>query len=361
MNIVYVYADSPEEWNSAEWRCAIPARALQASGRHQAALLRIDHFAYHSPEAQQICAEADVIVIQRNTFGPVLQAMQYWKAREKTVIVDFDDAYALMPPQAKNYAFWIEGRLMRKDPSGRETTEVITPPPLTQFQWGLQLAHAATAPSRLLVSDWQAHARVYYLPNYLELPRYLNVKPQPHDGIIIGWGGSLSHLQSFVESGLVSALRRVCTRRPNVRVLICGDERIYHALNLPPSQKHFLPWVSPEAWPQHLSLFDIGIAPLHGAYDQRRSWIKVLEYMVMRIPWIASAGAPYEDLKEFGFLVHNDVYAWERALLEVIDHLETYKERANYEPYLFALGQGIHENSEAIIRIYDSIRHSHSN
>src|SRR5690606_32544681 len=79
MKIVYVVSDSPEEWNSAEWRCAIPARAIQSTRQHQATLIRIDHFAYHTPEAMAVCAEADIIVIQRNAFGPVLQAMQYWK------------------------------------------------------------------------------------------------------------------------------------------------------------------------------------------------------------------------------------------------------------------------------------------
>jgi glycosyltransferase involved in cell wall biosynthesis len=358
MNIVYVVSDSIEEWNSAEWRCAIPARAIQATGQHQATLIRIDHFAYHAPEAVTACSEADIIVIQRNAFGPVLQAMQYWKARDKTIILDFDDAYHLMPPQAKNYTFWIEGRLVQKGPDGKLRSTVIQPPPLTQFQWGLQLAHAATTPSRLLAADWHAHATVHYLPNYLDLPRYLNIKPLPHERIIIGWGGSLSHLQSFTESGVIKALRRVCIRRPQVQVLICGDERVFRAINVPDSQKLFQPWTAPENWPQYLATFDIGIAPLHGAYDQRRSWIKGLEYMIMKIPWVASQGAPYEDLKDFGILVRNDPFAWEEALIEIIDHLDLYKERAEQEPYLFALGQSVQENIGSILKIYAQIRYS---
>ena len=358
MKIVYVVADSTEEWNSAEWRCIIPARAIQATGRHTAKLIRIDHFAYHTPEAQAACEEADVIVVQRNAFGPVLQAMQYWKARDKTVILDFDDAYHLIPPQAKNYAFWIEGRLIQCGPDGTPIPIPIQPPPLTQFQWGLQLAHAATTPSRLLAADWQAqtHTPIYHLPNYLDLPRYLNIRPSPHEGIVIGWGGSLSHLHSFTESGILKALRRICLRRPRVHILICGDARIFQALNVPKEQKHFLPWTTPDSWPQYLSKFDIGIAPLQGAYDQRRSWIKVLEYMIMKVPWVASQGAPYNDLKDFGTLVHNEPYAWENALLEIIDHLGDYKERAEREPYLFALSQGIEENVSSILNTYAHIR-----
>ncbi|KPL84145.1 hypothetical protein SE15_02955 [Thermanaerothrix daxensis] len=359
MKIVYVVADSTEEWNSAEWRCVIPARAIQATGRHSATLIRIDHFAYHTPEVQSACEEAEVIVVQRNAFGPVLQAMQYWKARDKTIILDFDDAYHLIPPQAKNYTFWAEGRLTQTDPNGKPFHTTIQPPPLTQFQWGLQLAHAATVPSRLLASDWQTHTPIHYVPNYLDLPRYLNLRPTPHEGIVIGWGGSLSHLHSFTESGVLKALRRVCLRRPQVRILICGDERIFQALNVSQSQKFFLPWTDPDKWPQYLSMFDIGIAPLQGAYDQRRSWIKVLEYMIMKVPWVASQGAPYEDLKDFGTLVRNDPYAWENALLELIDHLGDYKEHAEREPYLFALSQGIQENVNTILNTYAHIRSTH--
>lgn len=114
MHIVYVYANSSEEWNSAEWRCAIPARAIQRSRLHTAQLLDIQSFAQNTPQAQKACLEADVIVIQRDLFGPVLNPIQRWKARDKIVIADFDDAYQLMPATDKDYHFWVEGKRNNK-------------------------------------------------------------------------------------------------------------------------------------------------------------------------------------------------------------------------------------------------------
>jgi hypothetical protein len=354
VNITYVYADSKEEWNCAEWRCAVPARAIQQSGRHTARMIDIVSFAYNTPEADEICKSSDVIVIQRNLFEPVMKTVQHWKAMDKIVIADFDDAYNLMPPAVKNYRFWIEGLMDNtENPSGPPIK--ITPPPLAQFKLGLRVVHGATVPSEQLVNDWSGITDVHLLPNYIELERYINIAPKPHDGIIIGWGGSLSHFHSFKESGVLKALQRVCQARSNVKVLICGDRRVFDLMPIAPEQKMFQPWTAIDYWPQLLSIFDIGIAPLYGQYDQRRSWIKILEYMVMKIPWVASDGPAYQSLRPYGWLVKNTPNGWERILLDLVDHLEDYRDEAFRDPYLFGLSQGVNENVENIISVYTSI------
>jgi glycosyltransferase involved in cell wall biosynthesis len=355
VNIVYVVADSKEEWNSAEWRCVIPARAIQRSGRHSARLTDITAFVQNTPEVQEICKAADIIVVQRNLFGPVLNAIQRWKARDKVVIADFDDAYQLMPPTNKNYPFWVLGQSTRMGPDHIPIEEKLEPPPLTQFKWGLRLVNAATAPSQTLAEDWRAYTDMYYLPNYIELDRYYMARPTAHEGITIGWGGSLSHLQSFTESGVLTALKSVCRSRPRVRVMICGDQRVYNQIPLPEDQKVFQPWVSMDDWPKVLANFDIGLAPLSGGYDQRRSWIKVLEYMVMKIPWIASEGPAYHSLRPYGWLVNNTASSWERILLDMVDHLEDHRQEMLTEPYLYAISQSVDENIEKVMSIYSTI------
>lgn len=349
MRIVYVYADSEEEWNSSEWRCAIPCRAINRAGRHQAALLGIESFGRNTQEAQEICAEADVIVVERNLFGPVLSAIQYWKARDKVLIADFDDAYSCMHPSNLNYRFWSEG-------VQRETGVKIQPPPLTQFKWGLRLVHAATVPSRRLADDWRTYTEVYHLPNYIDLSRYQNSQSQEHEGVIIGWGGSMSHYQSFMDSGLPKALQRVCKARPQVKVMICGnDGRLARDLGIAQEQLIIQPWVRYQDWPSVLARFDIGLAPLAGEYDERRSWIKVLEYLVMKIPWVASEGAPYQEFRDFGWLVKNTSSAWERVLMDVVDHLVQYKEEARGSAYLAGISQAVDENIQKVLAVYSSI------
>lgn len=356
MNIVYVHADTPEEWNCSEWRCAVPARAINRTKRHKADLLCLNDFAANSPKALEVCDPADIIVVERNLIGPVLPAIQHWKARDKVVIVDFDDAYNLMPSTNPSYSYWAKGIKTKKQPNGEIQEYVFDPPPLTQFKWGLRLVHAATVPSRRLADDWRDFTDVYYQPNFIDLEKYHNVTLAPHEGINIGWGGSLSHLASFKKSGVLEALRRVCKARSQVKVIIAGgDRRIFDLIDLPENQKVLLPWVPYTEWAQVLSKFDIGFAPLHGPYDERRSWIKVLEYMVMKIPWIASEGPAYSDLREYGWLVKNNPSAWERVLLDLVDNVAGYKAEATRLPYLYGISQSIDENVNKLIATYQNV------
>ena len=351
MHILYVYADTPQEWNCSEWRCAVPVRAIRRTGRHSADMLSITDFADETREAQDKCGCADLIIVQRNLIGPVLAAIQHWQAREKTVIADFDDAYDLMPPTNPGHRYWVQG--IGQEAGG--LPQKIDPPPLTQFKWGLKLVHAATVPSQRLADDWRPYTQMYYLPNFIELEPYTSVSRETHEGVVIGWGGSLSHMQSFAESGVLAALKRVCRQRPQVRVLIAGDRRVFDLLPLPVEQKLFHPWVAYADWGKVLAKMDIGLAPLYGPYDERRSWIKVLEYMLMRMPWVASEGPAYQPMRSHGWLVKNTTSAWERMLLELVDHLEEYRLEAAQDAYLFGLGQSIDENVDKVIGIYSEI------
>jgi hypothetical protein len=138
--------------------------------------------------------------------------------------------------------------------------------------------------------------------------------------------------------------------------MICGnDPRIPKALDLPNEQMIVKPWVSYREWPSVLSHFDIGLAPLAGEYDDRRSWIKVLEYLVMRIPWVASAGSPYEEFSSYGWIVKNNSQAWERVLLDIVDNIVRYREQAKREAYLAGISQAVDDNVYKILNTFASI------
>lgn len=356
MNIIYVYADNVEEWNCSEWRCAIPTRAIQRTKEHTAIMIPITDFTQNTQLAQSTCSMSDIIIVQRNLFGQTLSIIQHWQALGKAVIVDFDDAYDHMHPSVKNYKFWIEGIAEIKKPDGSIVIQSMKPAPLTQFKWGLQLVNAATVPCQQLIEDWQSYTSMYIVPNYLELPKYLNVPAVPeYEEVVIGWGGSLSHLQSFTDSGVLEALQNVCRLRQKVRVMICGDQRVFDRIDLPQEQKIFADYVQINEWPHQMAWFDIGIAPLQGEYDKRRSWIKVLEYMIMKVPWIATDYPPYQDIRPYGKLINNTPQEWETALLEVIDHIEDYKQIAKGAPYEYAVKQGIDYNVSKIVSIYAKI------
>lgn len=329
MKLVYVTADNPHEWNSSEWRCAVPARAINRSGLAHATLVDLREWLSGTPVAMAACRAADILIIQRNLVGPVLAAILHWKAQGKTIIAEFDDAYDQMPDSNPAYAYWHKGWVRHPD-GGYET---MSPTPIEQFAWGLKLCHAATMPSQRLAEDWGHLLPTYHLPNALDPAIYRTEERQMRDTgelsatvepgkIRIGWGGSMSHLQSFTESGVLTALQRVCRARPDVEIVIHGnDGRLLDALKVSHEQKVLRPWVPYNEWPAQLRGLDIGLAPLSGSYDERRSWIKALEYLAVGVPWIASEGSVYAGLRPFGTLVENSAYAWERAILTHIDTL----------------------------------------
>lgn len=355
MKIVYVYADNQREWNCSEWRCAVPARAINRTKGHQAKMLWMQDFMQNTPASEEACCDADIIVVQRNLFGPTLAAIQHWKARDRVVIAEFDDAYDLMPPSINSHDFWHhgvateEGRIIDGAPR-------IEPIPITQFRWGLRLVDAATVPSKRLADDWSAYTKIHYVPNYIDLDKYTTAARVPHEGIHIGWGGSLSHFESFNQNGLLSALQHICRSRPEVRILINGsNNEIFDLLPIPEGQKILRAWVPYHEWPGELANYDIGLAPLNGPYDDRRSWIKALEYMVMKIPWVASEGPPYHELRSYGWLVPNSAQTWERVLLDIIDHIDEYRAEAGREAYLQGISQSIDGNIDKVLAVYAQI------
>ena len=112
--------------------------------------------------------------------------------------------------------------------------------------------------------------------------------------------------------------------------LVCGnDDRLYHQLEVPEANKKMQTGVPPQDWPKIVRGFDVGIAPLAGWYDQRRSWIKAVEYLLAGVPWAATEGEPYRDLAQFGIVGPETENFWVTALSDILDDLPA--RQAHYE------------------------------
>lgn len=352
MKVVYIYADLPQEFNTSNWRCVIPSQGLERNG-HESAYFHVNEFAQNDKEVEEWCASSDVIVVERNLFGDVLVRMQYWKVRNKIVVCNFDDAYNLMTPDNPSYRFWFLNKGDGINDKGEKQELTYVPPPMIQFKWGLRVSAAAMLPSKVLMDDWKEYVDVYYVPNYLDLEKYTVEKPV-HKGIIIGWGGSLSHLNSFSGNGILRALKKVCKNHPEIRIMITGDRRVFEKIDLPEDRIIYQNYVPFSHWPIVMSNFDIGIAPLAGEYDKRRSLIKLLEYMAMKIPWVGSDNNSYDSIKQYGQVIKNDYFTWLHALEDTISNIEKYREKAE-EGYKFAVSQSVDNNVDYIVETYNQV------
>ena len=346
MKVLYVYADTPQEWNCSEWNCIIPAKSINMTGEHTAETLFINEFVQNTEKSQKLCSEADIIMVERNYFGDTLTMMQFWKVRDKAVGCIFDDAYDIMHPQNPSYNFWTHGEIKYKEsPEAKEEKSgFIKPKPIEQFGWGLKIAKGVQVPSVNLAKDWSKYAPTYFIHNFLDFDKYLNVEPlyeKNKDEIIIGWCGSMSHYASFNDSGVAQGLRRAAKKYPQLKVLISGDKRLFDMLEV--KNKVFQPFVPKEQWTPLLKYLDIGLCPLAGEYDKRRSWIKALEWMALKVPFIATKYPTYDEMHDFGLMTDNGYKNWEDAISQMVEEYPKYKEISETIGFEFAKNQSSYE------------------
>ena len=349
--------------NTSQWRQKTPSDAFN---RHpeQGWFGKLVHFSgfleYLSHPIQEWVGPADLIIFQRNIVTPqAFDAIQYWQGMGKPVVVDLDDAYQMLPRSNPAYQFWNE----------REDTwqgKRVRGAGLKYLEEGLRLSNGLLSPNRSLLQDWRyVSGNSYYLPNYAEpawwvdLPSRADLKKEKglEGKTVIGWGGSVSHYDSWYGSGIREAAGRVSQRHPEVIWLICGnDARIFNSLPVSRDQKVLQPGVPPDVWPRLVKSFDIGLAPLFGLYDQRRSWIKGIEYALAGVPWVGTAGEPYKDIADLGTLVPNGADAWEEALEAVLSNLKSEQELAGGRVEAARLRFLVDSNLPTFHRVYSQIK-----
>jgi predicted protein tyrosine phosphatase len=324
IKVLYVWSDQASEFNCSYHRVYVPVYGLRRAGI-PVEMCYIDHWINHEPEAVRKAEWADLIVLQRNLFGPAFLAVTEWVAKGKKVVLDLDDSYEFMShgtgsPSAE---FWLDGLVLQAD----GTKARIAPLPFDSLRWGAKICGAVSSPSKVICGDWQKYANTYFVPNYYDPKAYARRAVSKEPGVVyIGWGGSAGHVMSFNNSGAGDAITQIVKEFKQVKVIIIGDARIQKSIlkTMSPSRRVPLDFVPNAIWPKLLSYMDIGIVPLNGEYDRRRSFLKSMEYTEMGIPWVGTEMEPNQFI-ESGRLVKNTVKDWYEALKEYITHLADYK------------------------------------
>jgi glycosyltransferase involved in cell wall biosynthesis len=361
LKILYVYADGADSPNCTLHNAIFPAEAINKTGKHTADCIHINEFLFNTPLAQELCTNADIIVVERNLFDDTLSYMQFWKVRNKNLAVIFDDAYHLIEPYNASHYFWAKGLHEIVLENGQHVLAPKQPPAMQQFKWGLKIAKGIICPSRILASDWDEYGHTYRTHNYLKLERYENKEPlfpHPKEELYIGWSGSMSHYESFTNSGIAGALTYILKTYPQVKLLLTGDKKVYDRINISPDRKVFAGYVPEEDWSRLVASYDIGLAPLATEFDRRRSWIKALEYMVMKVPWIGTDMETYEELRDYGTLTKNGLDNWKQAMSYAIENIEEKRELANGKAYDFVLNQSWDKNIQKILDVFQEIINS---
>jgi hypothetical protein len=180
----------------------------------------------------------------------------------------------------------------------------------------MQMADLVTTTSRALETKFkQAGARcVKIIENYLP-PEFARGGPKKrHDGVVIGWAALREHEADVTLLSLREVLTTVLEDHPRARLVTVG-------LNLGINHARYecRPQVPFDRFAATLRDFDIGLAPLADiTFNRARSNIKLKEYGIASVPWLASPVGEYATLgaKHGGRLVASE--DWQRALADLI-------------------------------------------
>lgn len=315
MKVLWAYADlSEKEWNTSGHRIYYPSKILQEAGHeckitHTTSLFTSS--VVSSPEVREAMDWANVVVIERLLMSDIHATIRFLREKGKKVFCTFDDAYHLMPGSVSR-GTWRGGK---KALDGRGSI-------LNEFREGLRLCDGALVPSKLLADDYRPYQpNMQYVPNYL-YPRLWENLPDNNPNIItIGWGGTSQHDISWSDSGIIAALGILCRKYHNLVVHIQPPyPNVVARMENAGVRYQLADWQVFEEWPKTVAQFHIGVAPLAGNYDSRRSNLKILEYATVGIPWVATDDYPYREC-EGGILVRNKIKDWTSALDEVIQKI----------------------------------------
>lgn len=354
MKILFVEADEKNELSTSNWLARIPAAAINRGcrGKHHARVIHRNQFQKGEFDVDW----PDILVIERLLIKPIVERIKECQAVGKKCLCRFDDAYSLMPHYISSAWLWRRS-IITGQKDGRPVGYKMQESMLKQFREGLGICDAASTPSRLLCQDYERYAKkMYYIPNFPDLGNPAWTAPKPkHEGIIIGWGGGGTHKQSIRDSNVLTALQLICREFDQVKVMICGNEPYAKEKleQMIPGRIITQGWVKNEEWPYTVAGFDIGLAPLAGTYDDRRSWVKVLDYAILGVPYVCTDSAPYKGCRG-GIKVKNKAKSWYRAIKTLIEKPSVVEKLVNVGK-AWSWRAGVDQHISTYLNVFDEI------
>lgn len=291
----------------ALYRISEPARVLAAQGAD------VDHRVGHRYRVaghgaglsivEPLADLPDVVVVQRPLSDWQYRYVRAFQAKGVAVVVELDDDFGAVHPENSAH-FDASPRWLGQEeweragrPAGRTASRSgrawhECPPGVTSARSNVWLRRACkhadlvTVTTPALADRYAPHGRAAILPNLVP-ERYLQVEAPPHDGVVVGWGGTVAtHPDDLVVTG-GGVGRAVAVSGARFRVV--GDGvRVRADLGLD-QEPEVAGWVPLEGWPSALASFDVGIVPLQpSVFNAGKSALKMLEMAAVGVLPIVS-------------------------------------------------------------------------
>ncbi len=281
-----------DDTGASRWyRAEVPGDELRRRGHHVTIGNRLDRSEVPS---------LDVVVFHRQFLPGAVAAIEHVNASGKVSVYDIDDDYWNVPPTNPLYERWRDPGLLR----GLEAC--------------VRAAQVVTTPSPVLAESLRGlNPVVRVLPNMLRGEDWPLPERRESERVVIGWGGSASHLPDLRM--LAGAIEQVLASEPRAEFRTHGLREVPFA---PGDRLRVLPGVPLEDYPSLVASFDVGLAPLEDTrFNRCKSDLKVLEYAAAGVAVAASKVAPYERAVrpgETGLLVGPSAKDWLKAVRRLV-------------------------------------------
>ena len=257
---------------SSPYRAWEPLAELERRGHEVLVHREEDHLTAAARGFSTSLAQCDVVYISRYMTREAQRLARGLRDAGIAVVWDHDDDY-------------ISGALDGRDPNGKGQLSAL------RAMLG-QIDVVTTTNERLagLLREVGA-GRVVAIPNQLTR-RSAKGRRHRHRGTVVGWIAWADHQADWERLKLATVFERLLDAHADLRVESVGPID----LGLPHHRYHRIGPVPFDELPGAIAGFDVGIAPLAGRVENLgRSDIKLKEYAIAGVPWLASPLGPYAD------------------------------------------------------------------
>lgn len=298
------------------YRVIWPAEALQAQGADVEVIFPEDGerqqvmtTMWSGDDGSRVLLDArapdcDVIVLQRPLTDVLAQAIPRLQAQGRKVVVEIDDDFEAISPRNVSW------RAVQPQLSPRRNWR--------HLRTACEQADLVVVSTPALAAVYGRHGRVAVVPN--RVPAwYLRVRPEPHDGVRVGWSGSIETHPDDLQVTRGAIARAMRGTEATMHVVGTG-KGVQRALGLasPPAA---CGWQPLGEYPHRMAEVDVGIVPLElTRFNEAKSWLKGLEFAALGVPFVASPTGPYCELVAAGAgLLADTPKAWQRLVRRLVE------------------------------------------
>lgn len=233
--------------------------------------------------------DCDIIVMQRNMFGDIVEKMFPARASGQIILQDVDDWYWGLSHHNRAYYY--------SDPKVNPTENRV------HYKEILKRSSGIICSTPFLAEQFSAWTkeRVVVVTNHIELNKFTPRQHTDTDVPAVGWVGSTAHRSGDLE--LMRNVLPILYRNNEIKVHHSGhlDGFPLYAdkVGLKHDQVSTQGMAAPAEYQTLLTAFDIGIVPLNDIpFNEAKSYIKGLEYAASGIPFVASPSQAYQQLHD---------------------------------------------------------------